>query len=165
MREPVLEVVSAGPRTTELRVNAALDQLPIVQAAARTLTGGRGFALKEIAEVTHAIDEVGAMLTNCGVDRVPTALFVRRLGLSLSHDEYGHLAPMPSAAPRFEMEGARGVDRSRADHRPSGGVGGGVRNRGRVHHTTAWVHLRRPPSAADTPHSGLPFPARGVGHR
>lgn len=62
LREPVLEVVSAGPRTTELRVNAALDQLPIVQAAARTLTGGRGFALNEIAEVTHAIDEVGAML-------------------------------------------------------------------------------------------------------
>ncbi|UOT07244.1 hypothetical protein MPY17_16615 [Rhodococcus opacus] len=60
LREPVLEVVSAGPRTTELRVNAALDQLPIVQAAARTLTRRRGFALKEIAEVTHAIDEVGA---------------------------------------------------------------------------------------------------------
>jgi len=57
-----VDVVKIGPWTTELRVNAALDQLPIVQAAARTLTRRRGFALKEIAEVTHAIDEVGAML-------------------------------------------------------------------------------------------------------
>ncbi len=57
-----MDVVKIGPWTTELRVNAALDQLPIVQAAARTLTRRRGFALKEIAEVTHAIDEVGAML-------------------------------------------------------------------------------------------------------
>ena len=58
----MLDIVSAGPPTTQLRVSAALDQLPIVLAAARTLTGGRGFALNEIAEVTHAIDEVGAML-------------------------------------------------------------------------------------------------------
>ncbi len=62
MREPVLDIVSAGPPTTQLRVSAALDQLPIVLAAARTLTRRRGFALEEVAEVTHAIDEVGAML-------------------------------------------------------------------------------------------------------
>ena len=58
----MLGVVSVGSRTTELRVNAVLDQLPIVLAAARTLTRRSGFALEEIAEVTHAIDEVGAML-------------------------------------------------------------------------------------------------------
>ncbi|MFE7421804.1 anti-sigma factor [Rhodococcus sp. NPDC057529] len=55
--------VSARPQTTtELRVAAARDQLPIVRAVARTLARRRGFLLTEIADITHAIDEVSTAL-------------------------------------------------------------------------------------------------------
>lgn len=59
-----MDIVSAGRRTTELRVDATVDQLPIVRVVARTLAYRRGFALIELAEVTHAVDQVGVMLTD-----------------------------------------------------------------------------------------------------
>ncbi len=63
MAETGVNKVSARPQsTTELRVEAARDQLPIIRAVARTLAHRRGFLLTEIADITRAVDEVGAAL-------------------------------------------------------------------------------------------------------
>lgn len=62
-RELVVDISRAGPQTTtELQIDAALNQLPIVRAVARMLGRRRGFRLDEIADITRAVDEVGAML-------------------------------------------------------------------------------------------------------
>ncbi|MFF2115478.1 anti-sigma factor [Rhodococcus koreensis] len=72
MAEMVVSRVSAGPQTTtELRVEAVRDQLPIIQAVAQTLAHRRGFLLTEIADITHAVDEVGAALIDAATHGSP----------------------------------------------------------------------------------------------
>lgn len=61
--ELVVDSSRAGPQTTtELQIDAALIQLPIVRAVARTLAHRRGFRLHELVDIAHAVDEVGVML-------------------------------------------------------------------------------------------------------
>ena len=81
-----MEIGSGEPRTTTaLRVDPVLEHVSIIRAVARMLADRCGFALEEIAEVTDAIDEVGAILIDvasfgsplhCSFVETESALFV-----------------------------------------------------------------------------------------